>query len=392
MQDLVTAFESQFAHKQFSAASATLQQLLSDFPDDPQLQILKGRLYDAMGRINEAEEIFRRLLKAQLPAKLITQARQGLLAIEMAEVNARQGRMDELLKLEGGSSFAYLALLPVLPEQKDWAIAKIARIFRVDPYTARFKIPNRYPKIIRLGTFAEMQTYGEELQSYGIAAIWLSVEAIAQIPVYQVEYFEESPINPKMNLEAGQKIKAIAGIDEIIFTPDDVIAKVQGILPTFGEIVVVNAKHKLARKEQILDRVQICDLHLRSYSVNGKICDRGILRFHDNQYRFELGLQLPVVRSLQHIAPTVKEHWTELSTWLGRTLPNAKIANDFQNFAEMSIVYPEFLKAIEVTHINLERPKPSLWDNAFHLYSSTVFHNASLATQITAQSADVKTK
>jgi|JFJP01.1.fsa_nt_gi tetratricopeptide (TPR) repeat protein len=388
MQDLVTAFESQFADQQFSAASATLQQLLSDFPDDPQLQILKGRLYDATGRTDEAEAIFRRLLKAQLPAKLITQARQGLLAIEMAEVNARQARIDELLKLAGGSSFAYLALLPVLPEQKDWAIAKIARVFRTDPYTARFKIPNRYPKIICLGTLAEMQAYGEELQSYGLGVIWLSIEAIAQIPVYQVEYFGEPQINPK----TGQKVRAIAGIDEIIFTPDDVIAKVEGILPTFGEIVVVNAKHKLARKEQILDRVQICDLHLRNYSVNGKIGDRGILRFHDNQYRFELGLQLPVLRSLQHIAPTVKEHWTELSTWLTRILPNAKTAKDFQNFAEMSIVYPEFLKAIEATHINLERPKPSLWDNAFQLYSSTVFYQPSLATQITAQSADVKPK
>lgn len=381
MQDLVTAFESQFAHKQFSAASATLQQLLSDFPDDPQLQILKGRLYDATGRTNEAEEIFRRLLKAQLPANLITQSRQGILAIEMAEVNARQSRIEELLKLAGGSSFAYLALLPVLPEQKDWAIVKIARIFRTDPYTARFKIPNRYPKIIRLGKLAEMQAYGEELQSFGIAAIWLSIEAIAQIPVYQVEYFGE----PQINLKTGQKVRAISGIDEISFTADDVITKVEGVLPTFGEIVVVDAKHKLARKEQILDRVQICDLHLRSYSVNGKISDRGILRFHDNQYRFELGLQLPVVRSLQHIAPTVKEHWTELSTWLGRTIPNVKTANDFQNFAEMSIVYPEFLKAIDLTHINLERSKPSLWDNAFHLYSSTVLHYASLTTQIMAQ-------
>ncbi len=375
MQDLVAAFESQFAHKQFSAASATLQQLLSDSPDDPQLQILQGRLYDAMGQPNEAEEIFRRLLKAQLPAKLITQARQGLLAIEMAEVQARQGRMDEIAKLAGGSSFAYIALLPVAPEQKDWAIAKIARVFRTDPYTARFKIPNRYPKIIRIGTLAEMQAYGEELQTYGIAAIWLSIEAVAQIPIYQVEYFDE------LQVKGNCQVKAIADVDEITFTPQDVITKVEGILPTFGDVVVVDAKHKLARKEQILDRVQICDLHLRSYRVNGEVCDRGgILRFHDNQYRFDLGLQLPVERSLKHIAPTVKERWLELSKWLDRTIPSAKTARDFQNFAEMSIVYPEFLQAIEETHVTIERVKPSLWDNSFQLYSSTIFHHVHLAT------------
>jgi tetratricopeptide (TPR) repeat protein len=377
MQDLVAAFESQFAHQQFSAASATLQQLLSDFPDDPQLRILQGRLYDAMGKPNEAEEIFRRLLKAQLPAKLIAQARQGLLAIEMAEVNARQVRIDELLALEGGSSLTYLALLPVTPDRKDWAIAKIARIFRTDPYTARFKIPNRHPKIIRTGALAEMRAYGEDLQNYGIAAIWLSIDAITQIPVYQVEYFSEFQVHPKADLQ----VKAIAGIDEITFAPQDVIVKVEGILPTFGDVVVVDAKHKLARKEQILDRVHICDLHLRSYKVNGKTSDRaGILRFHDNQYRFEFGLQLPVERSLKHIAPTVQEHWTELSKWLARTMPKAKTANDFQSFAEMAIVYPEFLNAIEVTHINLDRPKPSLWDNSFQLYSSTIFSYVDLAT------------
>ena len=300
MQDLVAAFESQFAHQQFSDASATLQQLLLDFPDDPQLQILQGRLYDAIGKPNEAEEIFRRLLKAQLPANLITQARQGLLKIEIAETHARQGRIDDISKLAGGSSFAYLALLPVAPDQKDWAIAKIARVFRTDPYTARFKIPNRYPKIIRIGTLAEMQAYGEELQNYGIAAIWLSIEAISQIPIYQVAYFHDLQVN------GNYQIKAFADSNEITFTPQDAITKVDGILPTFGDVVVVDAKHKLARKEQILDRIQICDLHLRSFRVNGEVCDRaGILRFHDNQYRFDSGLQLPVERSLQHIAPTV---------------------------------------------------------------------------------------
>ena len=369
MQDLIAAFESQFSDQQFSEAAATLQQLLSDYPDDPQLQILQGRLYDATGKTEAAESIFRHLLKAQLPARLIAQARQGLLAIEMAEIKARQAKIDTFVKLSGGSSLAYLAILPVAEELKTLAIAKVARIFRTDPYTARFKIPNRAPKIIRTGTLAEMQAYGEDLQSYGIGAIWLSIEAIAQIPVYEIEYFSQ-----QNNL----KIKAIAGSNEITFEFQDVISRVAGILPTFGEVVVVNAKHKLARKEQILDRVHICDLHLRSYRVNGeRVSGDCILRFHDNQYRFDLGLNLPVERSLKHIAPTVQEHWTELTKWLDRTMPSAKIANDYQGFAEMSLTYPEFLEAIAETHITLERAKPSLWDNCFQLYSSTVFHHLS---------------
>ena len=372
MQDLIAAFESQFSDQQFSEAAATLQQLLSEYPDDPQLQILQGRLYDATGKTEAAESIFRHLLKAQLPARLIAQARQGLLAIEMAEIKARQTKIDAVLKLAGGSSLAYLAILPVAEELKTFAIAKVARIFRTDPYTARFKIPNRAPKIIRTGTLAEMQAYGEDLQSYGIGAIWLSIEAIAEIPVYTVEYFSQLENNQKNNL----KIKAIAGINEITFEAQDVISRVAGILPTFGEVVVVNAKHKLARKEQILDRVHICDLHLRSYRVNGeRLSGDCILRFHDNQYRFDLGLNLPVERSLKHIAPTVQEHWTELTKWLDRTMPTAKISNDFQSFAEMSLTYPEFLEAIAETHITLERAKPSLWDNCFQLYSSTVFHH-----------------
>jgi len=374
MQDLIATFEIQFSHQQFSDASATLQQLLSDYPDDPQLQILQGRLYDVTGKTEAAEAIFRRLLKSPLPARLIAQARQGLLAIEIAEVNARQAKIDAFLKLSGGSSLAYLAILPVTEELKTFAIAKIARIFRTDPYTARFKIPNRAPKIIRTGTLAEMQAYGEDIQSYGIGAIWLSIEAITQIPVYTVEYFSQSQNIQLSNQQSNLKIKAIAGINEITFEAKDVISRVEGILPTFGEVVVVNAKHKLARKEQILDRVHICDLHLFSYSVNGERASGGcILRFHDNQYRFDLGLNLPVERSLKHIAPTVQEHWTELTKWLDQTMPSVEIVNDFQSFADMSLTCPEFLEAIAETHITLERAKPSLWDNCFQLYSSTVF-------------------
>jgi hypothetical protein len=223
-----------------------------------------------------------------------------------------------------------------------------------------------------------MQAYGEELQSYGIGTIWLSLDKISQIPIYKVEYFSHNQINHN----GEPQVRAIANTDEIAFAPQNVITRVEGILPTFGEVVVVDAKHKLARKEQILDRVHICDLHLQSYSLNGKpISDRGcILRFHDNHYRFEVGLQLLVKRSLEHIPPTVQEHWTELSKWLDRTILNVKIASDFQSFAEMSMSYPEFLQAIEETHIKLDRLKPSLWDNCFQLYSSTIFNYPNLAS------------
>jgi tetratricopeptide (TPR) repeat protein len=360
MQDLVAAFESQFAQKQFSAASDTLKQLLKDSPDDLQLQVLLARFYDATGKPEKAETIYRNLLKSQTQPKLLTQARQGLKAIEDAEIKQRNDRIAKALGLSGGEAPGFLIVDPISSEVFDRAIEKFARIFRLDLYSAKFKLPSRYPKILRTGTFAEMQVYAAELNGIDLPATAVSLAAIAKIAVYNIDYFESRALD-HTNLE---QIEAIHADGAIAFRLDEVKSRVEAIVPTFGQIVTVDAKHKLVWKEQILDRVKFCDLHLP---------ERGcILRFHDNHYKFDRGIQIEVPKSLNHLAPTVQERWAALMQWVDKAMPHVPVRKDFSPFADMAIGYPDMLKEIE-HHIDLLRHKPSLWDNCYQLFSSMIF-------------------
>ncbi|MEE3718474.1 tetratricopeptide repeat protein [Tumidithrix elongata RA019] len=355
MQDLVAAFESQFAQKQFSAASVTLKQLLKDYPDDLQLQVLLARFYDATGKPEKAETIYRNLLRSQTQSKLLNQARQGLKAIEDAEIKQRKDRIAKALGILGGESQGLLAVRPIAPEVRDRIVEKFARIFRLDLYSAKFKLPSRNLKILRTGTVAEMQVYAEELNSIDIPARAVSLDAIAKIAVYNIDYFELPSIH---------QVHAIHNDGAIAFRLDEVKARVEGIIPTFGQVVTVDAKHKLVWKDQILDRVRFCDFHIPERNC--------ILRFHDNHYKFDRGMQLQVKKSLDHLAPTVQERWVALMQWVEQSFPEVPVHNDFTPFADMAMAYSETLKEIE-HHIDLLRHKPSLWDNCFQLFSGMIF-------------------
>jgi tetratricopeptide (TPR) repeat protein len=355
MQDLVAAFESQFAQKQFSAASVTLKQLLKDSPDDLQLQVLLARFYDATGKPEKAEIIYRKLLKSQTQPKLLTQARQGLKAIEDAELKQRRDRIAQALGIAGGEDRGLLVVQPIAAEVRDRVLEKFARIFRLDLYSAKFKLPSRYPKILKTGTVAEMQIYAQELNSIEIPASSVSLDAIAKIAIFNIDYFE---------LPDRDHVHAVHADGAIAFQWHEVKSRIEAIVPTFGQIITVDAKHKLAWKEQILDRVRFCDLHLPSRGC--------ILRFHDNHYKFDQGMQVEVKKVVNHLAPTVQERWAALMQWIEQAAPKVPLYHDFTPFAEMSMAFPEMLNQIE-HRSDLLRHKPSLWDNCYQLFSGMIF-------------------
>ena len=359
MDDAIDLFASQLAQKNFASASATLKQLLKQNPEDSQVQILVARFHFATGKPDQAETIYRRILRSESQNKLLTQARQGLKAIEDAEIQARRDRMAISMAKAGSKGLAFLAIQPVAPDARKAVAEKLARIFRIDNYTAQIQIPSRYQRIFRIGLLGELSSYGEELCAAGVPAIWVSLDSIAKISVYTVDYFKLTDIH---------RLHAVCGEEEVTFDLSEIKRRVVGQIPTFGEIVTVNAKHKLVRKDDILDQIRICDLHLPKRNC--------ILRFHEGQYQFDRGMQLEVHQTLKHIAPTVQERWAALTKWFDQSLvslPNSvPIYDEFVPFAEMSIDFPEFLKEL-ISHIDLERQKPSLWDNCFQLYSGSIF-------------------
>lgn len=360
----MSVFEQQLRQKDLPAATQTLQQLLKVNPNDPQVQIATADLYKIAGKSEQAETIYRDVLKSCSRAKFLVQARKGLQEIEDADLKQHQDGIAQAIATANGQDLGFLAVHPVPSDRKQDAAAKLAKIFRIDPYTAKTQIPSRNLKVLRIGRLGEMQFYGQKLIEAGISALWTSLSAIATIDVRTIAYFELAPDKSEIyavcNPETSKDITPL----QIKFNWSDVSQRVYGLLPTYGEVVTVDAKHKLTRKEEILDLVRICDLHLPAQNC--------ILRFHDNCYQFAEGIQFDVERSLAHIAPTVEERWQSLSAWLSNSTPQVEGKDDFNDFAEMFLAYPDFLKEID-PKIGLFRAKESLWDNCFQIYSGTIF-------------------
>jgi Tetratricopeptide repeat len=368
LQNLVSIVEQQLGNKDLKAAATSLKQLLKDHPNRPEVQIAAASFYKATGKPEQAEAIYRDILKSSTQTSLLANARKGLKEIEDASLRQHQDGIARAIAQVGGEDMGFLAIHPIAPERKLEAAKQLAQIFRIDTYTAKVQIPSRNLKVLRIGRLGEMHFYGKKLMAAGIPALWTSLQAIASIDVHTVSYFEVNPDTGEILAVCtdGSAVKHsdLATSQKISFNWNEVSQRVHGLLPTFGEIVTVDAKHQLARKEDILDLVHICDLHLPKQDC--------ILRFHDDLYAFDRGMQPEVAKSLDHIAPSVRERWSSLIDWLTKSTPQAASKDDFNAFAEMFLAYPDFLKELE-PKVDLFRTKESLWDNCFQLYSGMIF-------------------
>jgi Tetratricopeptide repeat len=368
LQNLVSTIDRQLGSKDLVAAANTLKQFRETNPNAPEVQIASANFYKVTGKTEQAEKIYRDILKSTAQTGLLAQARKGLKEIEDANLQQHQDGIARAISQVDGEDMGFLAIHPIAPDRKLEVATQLADIFRIDRYTAKVQIPSRNLKVLRIGRLGEMQFYGEKLIASGIPALWTSLKAIATIDVHTVSYFELNPDTGEILAVCtdGNAVKHSDRVasQKISFNWSDVNQRVHGLLPTFGEIVTVDAKHQLTRKEDVLDLVHICDLHLPS-----KNC---ILRFHDDLYAFDRGIQPEVTQMLEHIAPSVRERWSSLMAWLTMSMPQTAAKDDFNAFAEMFLAYPDFLK--ELDHkVDLFRTKESLWDNCFQLYSGMIF-------------------
>ncbi|AFY68404.1 hypothetical protein Pse7367_0086 [Thalassoporum mexicanum PCC 7367] len=376
MEKQLAQFDHYLAKREFAKAAAILKKLLSQQPSDLQLKLCTARYHHAAGKVDKAEAIYRELLKSAAQPQLLDQARRGLQAIEAAELKEQRERIAEAIEQPLGQSAGLLGLEPIASELKQEAAIKLARILHLDPYTAKTQIPSRNLRLLRIGTYGELLVYGQQLQAVGLPAFAISLAAIDQIEVKSVAYFESEPIPQGNNgdrltafcLNAAQSHRYVADeLDRLGFGWNEVTSCVISVLPTFSEVVNFDAKQKLIKEEQVLDLVNVCDLHLGDRNL--------ILRFHDYLYQFNQGMQLAVPQVHKNLQPTVQERWSSLINWLEPNLPkNIQVYRDrdFKTFADMALAFSDFIKQVE-PNLNLERKKESVWDNCFQLYSGMVF-------------------
>jgi hypothetical protein len=358
LNQCLSEFERMLQQCQWQDAQSALQTWRSQYPQEPLLKILEARLAYAMGQVSQAEAIFREILKSATQVNILMEARKGLKKIEEDEIRRRKQRAAELANSDTGQGLGFLALLPVSPDNialRSKTVERLARIMRTDVYTAKFQLPTRYLKIIRMGAIADLQAHGEELRQAEIPAVWISLKAIKDIPLLEVKYFELLGLG---------EVRALHDQGDTRFALAEVSARVEGILPTYSNVFDIDARHQIISREQVLDRVRICDFHLPKQNL--------ILRFHDSNYQFHQGMQIEVSQPLAHVKPTVQQRWQALMTWFANAMPHTRIHDDFSHFQDMLMMYPSFLKEV-IPRIDLFRHKAQLVDNCFEVYSATVF-------------------
>jgi tetratricopeptide (TPR) repeat protein len=359
LDQVITAFEC----KDYETAAKLLQQLLVESPENPWVQLYFGRLKEVSNQLQEAEKIYRQLLRLTTNSKIISQARKGLQRLEEVKQEEKQRAIAKYISAPDNNELGILVLEPIHNELKTSAASNFAQIMQVDAYTARVTLPSHNWRVYRMGKVGELAFYGTQLQQAGIPCFWVKIPQIQQIQVFQVKYLsmDKSQIKVVCENEAHQT-------GSMRFDLSEVTARVVGLLPIFEQVVDINARGKLEWKTKTQDYAQFCDLHLSKR--------RSILRIYDQGYEFQQGLE----NKPQATQNTMRINWNNLMNWIEQQLPQVKVWSGFNLFAETVIDQTETLKQIP-SHINLFRPEQSHWDAAFHLYSGIIFtKNAAVQT------------
>lgn len=350
-----------FDRKDYRTAAQLLKALYQQAPDHAWVKFYIGRLHEVSDRLDAAENAYRQILKDTINPKLALQTRQGLQRVENLRKDKRQEAIAQATADPKNTELGFLILEPIQGEARAIAVQHFARVMKLDAYTARIQLPSRGWQLYRTGTLGELQVYGQELQQGQVPVFWVGLSDIAKIRVFQVSHFQA--IFPNVIAvcrdETGQ-------LGSLIFNWPEVTRRVEGLVPIFEKVIDQGAWGKLERKEKTQDYAHLCDLHLP-----GRNC---LLRLCDRHYQFQEGIAVSVEEdSLGRTRPTTTRiRWNHLLDLLDKQMANTQISNEFQGFAATTHDHREPLRHIN-PHLNLERPKETHWDQAFHLYSSLVF-------------------
>jgi hypothetical protein len=349
--------------RDYQTAGNILAKLEQKQPDSSQVKLYSGKLQEATAQLETAEQTYRQLMQGGLvDLKTLQAARQGLARIKAAqadkiETDRKAATQDFVVNKNKIDDLAagLLILEPVAPSNKAALALKFAQIMKIDPYNARLLLPSRSSRLYRAGNMGEMSCYEHQLQSAGIPAFALSIEELNKPEVIQVKSIES--FSPKAQITA---LNGYGSDFSRSYNWSDVRAVVSGIIPIFEEITqtsVSTTKTTLQYKSQILDYVQVWDLHLPRAQV--------ILRICSQNYVF------PLVKKKAGIVSN-RESWQKLIDTISEYTPNVQHWKDFTPFAQTALEYPDTLGKLPA-HLQLVRRQPSYWDQAFQLYSGAIF-------------------
>jgi tetratricopeptide (TPR) repeat protein len=356
LQPVIDALEN----KDFRTAAKLLKQLQKQSPDDPWVTFYIGRWYEATEKFSSAEKVYRKLLQQATNPKITTSARQGLQRIETVEQNQRLAAINQAKTETQNHEPGLLILEPIPPEKKAEAAQKVARMLKMDAYTARMQLQSRGWRLYRTGEMAELRVYGQEMRDCGIPVFWVSLNQVKQINVFRVQYFQSLTPQPTVVCQNHQD-----QLGAITFDWSEVSQRIDGLLPIFSDALDYDPRRprteRFRHKQMTQDHANICDLHLPQ---------RGsILRFYDQTYDFKQGIDF---NFSAETTTTTRMNWSYLIDVFNRNLKGVKIWSEFTPFAETTLDYTLLLGHLP-THVNVSNQEATLWESAFQLYSALVF-------------------
>lgn len=353
MTNLFEEVDEAIKRQNYQKADQLLQQLLWREPENPWIQFYLARLDEALGNLKSAEELYYQLLKNNSNPKLISLVRQSINRLAEIKQTERQKALSQ-----GSKEIGVLVLETIPSNLKQNAAQKLAKIMQIDVYSARLQLPSRAWRLYRTATMGELQFYADSLKQAEIPSFCVSINAINQLKVYSVNYFQS--VNSQATVIYQQKKGEQKSFS---FDWSEVSQRVETLLPIFEKCVEMNIKHKLERKTKILDYAQFCDLHLPKRNC--------ILRLCDQKYQFQKGIAFsPQQKSLDR-QTTIRENWNYLIKFFQQNLPIISVWSDFNIFAQTALDYREMLNLIN-SHIDLLRREETPWDATFQLYSGLI--------------------
>uniref|UniRef100_B8HVX5 Cyclic nucleotide-binding protein n=1 Tax=Cyanothece sp. (strain PCC 7425 / ATCC 29141) TaxID=395961 RepID=B8HVX5_CYAP4 len=350
-------------------------QLLQTLPaHDPWVMLYTAQVQERSEEFEQAETLYRQLLKTDYGPKIATEARRGLqrlseqhkpaptlVAVSTAPPPLPSTGPAPTLSAPDSNATSVLILEPLPNAAKPEAARKFAQVMNIETYAARLFLPSRGWRFYRAGRWSEIAQYGQQLSAQGIPVCWLPLEALQQVQVLEVSYFQSvTPEGATVWVEQGQ-----AQPFSCKFAWAEVTQRVSGLLPIFEQVVARDKQGKFQRKEEIQDHAQICDLHLPGRNT--------ILRLYRGVYQFNQGISLSTPKAPQTLPEeTSWANWKHLEAFLDYYLPTVPHWTDFTLFAETIVDQTDLLSPIPA-HIDLFRREESCWDPAFHLYSGLIF-------------------
>lgn len=345
----------------YKQVSKLLKQWQASDAKNPLLRLYAAQMQEKTNRLEAAEKNYLKLLKQSPSGKLMSQARAGIQRVQalqkQQQAEEKNQGLSQAKQIEGSDEVAVLAIAAPLEKNRQQAIAAVAKLFNLDTYTARMKVPSTGIRLHRISTWGEVNYYAKALKQEKARTLSAKVNDIKALQTFQISYFEVLTPEPTVICK-----NAEGQLGKISFDWSEVNGRASGQLPIFEQVVDIGNWGKTIHKEKVQDYAQVMDLHIQGRQIVLRLCDR--------LYQYQKGVSLT-----EHTELNSRIQWNQLLATLNQSIstPHHK---DFTRFGKGALEFINLLPAI-APNLDIDRRAPSHWDPAFHLYSSLCYFSDS---------------